>query len=333
LAVSPSAELPSFGHGRRAGRLPQAGGPRFDSRFVHPTVLLAAHGTRDPGGAAEAGAFAERLAARLGPSVPLVPCFLELTDPPILDTIARLAADGVRDIVVLPLMLFGAGHVKNDVPAAIGVARARFPALRISYGAPLGVQPEMLAVIDARLAEVGQQAPPFPRERTAILLVERGSSDPDANAEVFQLARLLWEGRGYGWVEPCFVGITRPSLAEGLARCLALGAERVIVLPYFLFTGVLVRRIANVVAEHASARPDVDFRLAGHLGAHSRLLDLAARRIAEAVEGEVRMTCDRCVYRVPLAGFEQQVGRAQVSDGAHGLREAGRPQHDHRHGP
>ena len=299
------------------------------SRSIGPTVLLVAHGTRDPDGSNEALAFADRLAAQIGPDLPLAPCFLELTDPPILDTINGLVQAGVSEIVVMPLMLFAAGHVKNDVPAAIRVARARFPAVNIRYGAPLGVQPEMLAVIDDRLREVEESAPPFPRERTAVLVVERGSNDPDANAEVFQLARMIWEGRGFGWVEPAFVGITRPSLEEGLDRCVRLGAERVIVLPYFLFTGVLVRRIARAVAERAAMVPGVDFQLAGHIGAHARLLDLAHRRITEAIGGEVKMSCDRCVYRVPLVSFGHRVGRPQTSDAAHGLREGGAAQHSH----
>jgi sirohydrochlorin cobaltochelatase len=318
---------PSFGHAPRSARIAHANGSRGD----RPTVLLAAHGTRDPDGAGEALAFADRLAERLAPDLPLVPCFLELTDPPILDTVERLVQAGVGEIVVMPLMLFGAGHVKNDVPAAIGVARERFPGLGIRYGAPLGVQPEMLDVVDERLRAVERSSPSFPRERTAVLVVERGSRDPDANAEVFQLARLVWEGRGYGWVEPCFVGITRPSLDEALARCVALGAERVVVLPYFLFTGVLVRRVASIVAERAAALPNVDFRLAEHLGAHPRLLDLAARRVAEAIRGEVAMSCDRCIYRVPLAGFGHQIGRPQTSDAGHGLREGGGSQHAQHH--
>jgi sirohydrochlorin cobaltochelatase len=321
---------------------------RTRSSSVPPTVVLIGHGTRDAEGAREALAFAEllagHLAARLDPGWPVVPCFLELTEPPILPTLARCVAGGVREIVALPLMLFGANHVKSDIPAALAVARARHPGLRIRYGAPLGVQPEMLEVVDERLATVAAAsaspvqtavaatgASPVSREQTAVLLVERGSSDPDANAQVYQLGRMLWEGRGFGWVEPCFIGITRPSLEEGLARCLTLGARRVLVLPYFLFTGVLVRRIARIVAEAAASRPDVEFRVAPHLGSHPRLLDLAARRVEEAYHGEVRMSCDRCKWRVPLAGFAEQVGRPQTSDGAHGLREAGPADHDPAH--
>jgi len=347
-------------------------GNRLASSSLHPTSLVIGHGTRDAEGAREALDFAarlaERLAARLGPGRPVVPCFLELTDPPILPTIDRCIEAGAREIVALPLMLFGANHVKSDIPAALAVARARYPELTIRYGAPLGVQPEMLDAIDARIAAAEAASPPaetirggviprpeasgeraspriprpdrsmepatpiVPREQTAVLLVERGSSDPDANARVYQLGRMLWEGRGFGWVEPCFIGITRPSLEEGLARCLALGARRVLVLPYFLFTGVLVRRISRIVADLAASHPTVQFQVAEHLGCHPRVLDLAVRRIEEAHQGAVRMSCDRCKWRVPLAGFEAQVGQPQTSDGAHGLREAGPPAahaHDH----
>ena len=226
-------------------------------------------------------------------------------------------------------MLFGANHVKSDIPAALAVARARHPGLTIRYGAPFGVQPELLEVLDERIAAVEADAPPTSRAETAILLVERGSSDPDANAQVYQLGRMLWEGRGFGWVEPCFIGITRPSLEEGLARCLALGARRVLVLPYFLFTGVLVRRIGRIVAEFAAGHPSVEIRVAEHLGCHPRLLDLAARRIEEAQQGAVTMSCDRCKWRVPLPGFAHQVGQPQTSDGAHGLRESGPAAHTH----
>lgn len=301
---------------------------------AHATTLLIGHGTRDAEGAQEALAFAARvadhLAERRGPGWPVVPCFLELSDPPILPTIARCIEDGAREIVALPLMLFGATHVKSDIPAALAVARARHPSLALRYGAPLGVQPELLEVVDERIAAVESTAPPISRDETAILLVERGSSDPDANARVYQLGRMIWEGRGFGWVEPCFIGITRPSLEEGIARCLTLGARRVLVLPYFLFTGVLVRRINRIVAEVAARHPSVDFRVAAHLGCHPRLLDLVVRRVEEAHGGAVRMSCDRCKYRVPLVGYQEQVGRPQTSDGAHGLREAGSAaDHDH----
>lgn len=285
-------------------------------------VLLIGHGTRDPDGADEFRAFAADLAAGLGDGRPVVPCFLELAAPSILGAIKRCVEQGACRMVAAPLLLFGANHIKNDIPAALNTARARHPELELRYGAPLGVQPELLTVVDQRIAELEATIPPRPREQTAVLLVERGSSGMVANGQVYHLARLLWEGRAFGWVETCFIGITRPSLKEGLARCATLGAKRVLVMPYFLFSGVLVRRIRRVVQAQARAarHGDPELFVAGHLGRHPRLTELALRRIDEAGREEVRMSCDRCKYRVRLVGFEDQVGRPQGSDHAHGLR-------------
>lgn len=292
-------------------------------------VLLIGHGTRDPNGAEELRVFAAALAARLGDGRPVIPCFLELAPPSILEAIEAIVQQGVRRIVAVPLLLFSAGHVKNDIAAAINVARSRHPGLRIWYGAPLEVQPQMLAAVDDRLAELERALPPRPRAETAVLVVERGSSDPAANAAVYQLARLIWEGRDFGWVETCFIGITRPSLEEGLERCRLLGARRILVLPYFLFTGVLLRRIGRIVDRYGRCHPELELGVARHLGIHPSVVELALRRVEEAGAGEVRMSCDLCVYRVPLVGFEDRVGQPPRSDHAHGLREGDHAHHHH----
>lgn len=290
-------------------------------RSVDEAVLLIGHGTRDREGADEFRAFAGDLAARLGDGLAVVPCFLELAMPSILGGVERCVALGARRVIAAPLFLFAANHIKNDVPSALNVARARYPEVEFCYGGPLGVQPELVEVVAARIGALESRLQPRPRAETAVLLVERGSSDPDANGQVFHLARLLWEGRGFGWVETCFIGITRPSLEDGLERCVRLGAQRVLVAPYFLFTGVLVRRIGRVVEAQRGRYPGVEFFISEHLGRHPALAELAIRRIGEAGRGDVRMSCDRCKYRVALVGFEHQVGQPQGSDHDHGLRE------------
>ncbi len=78
---------------------------------------------------------------------------------------------------------------------------------------------------------------------------------------MFKGARSLWEGRGGSLVETCFWSITGPSLAQGLQRCAALGARRVVVLPYFLFHGILLQRIATMVDEHRAVLPDIELVL------------------------------------------------------------------------
>ena len=278
------------------------------SAVPRPALLLVTHGSRAPEGAEAARRFAARFAGR-HPGLSVAAGFLELAPPPIADATAGLVAAGHDHVVAVPLMLLGAGHTKDDVPAALARERLRHPGVTFTYGRQLDLHPDVLAVLAERVDAVAGNAP---RGDTAVVVVGRGSSDPDANSDLFKVARLLWEGRGYGWVEAAFSGITGPLLPAALTRCAALGARRVVVAPYYLFDGVLVRRIHEDAAAFAAAHPDVAVTVAGLLGDDDRLLDVVAERYAEAVGGDARMNCDLCVHRVALPGFEGEVGRAAV---------------------
>ena len=85
-----------------------------------------------------------------------------------------------------------------------------------------------------------------------------GSSDPDANADLYKVARLVGDGRGFAVVEAAFVSLASPSVPEALDRCRRLGARRMAVVPYFLFTGVLVDRIGDQARAWAGAQPEVE---------------------------------------------------------------------------
>ena len=289
-------------------------------------IVLMAHGSRDVEGTNEFLTFASRLASRL--ARPIYPGFLELSDPPIVSAIDEAVQAGARTIIAVPWLLLGAGHVKNDLPAAIQWARRRYPQVVIRYGTPINVQPELLAVLADRLAAIdpdkGLGSP-----TTAVLLVQRGSSDPEANAEVSRAARLLWEGRNYCTVEVAFSGITWPTVSEGLQRCLVYGVRRVLVVPYFLYTGILVKRLSRTVAEVAAMHPRCEFRVAQHLGQDTRMDMLAQRMIEQTRSGKATVNCDMCQYRVPLFGREALVGLPQVSDHAHGLRGTIMNEHTH----
>jgi sirohydrochlorin cobaltochelatase len=274
---------------------------------VAPALLLVGHGSRSAAGVAEYFALAARVRA-LAPHVAVGCGFLELSPPPISVAAADLAAAGHRDVAVVPLVLFEAGHAKTDVPASVAQARVGLPGVRFRYGRALGVHPDLLATVDERLAAT---VPSRRRAKTAVLLVGRGSSDPAANADLAKVARLLWEGRDWPLVECCYVGITRPRVAEGLDRLIRLGASRIAVVPYFLFTGVLEERIHHQVAAFAAAHPDVRIDVARYLGPDDRVAGLVLERYAEAVRGDVRASCDTCVHRVALPGFERLVAAPQ----------------------
>jgi sirohydrochlorin cobaltochelatase len=233
-------------------------------------------------------------------------------------------------------MLVSAGHAKGDIPAALAREKERHPGISYTYGRPLGPHPALLSVLERRLDEAlgGTARVPEDRADVTVLLVGRGSTDPDANAEVHKAARLLWEGRGYAGVETAFVSLAAPDVPSGLDRCLRLGARRIVVLPYFLFTGILPDRVRQQTDGWAAAHPEAEVRSADVIGPEPELLDLVMERYEEAVKGDLRMNCDSCVYRIALPGFEDKVGLPQQphfhpdDDGDH----HGHHHHGHHHG-
>jgi sirohydrochlorin cobaltochelatase len=146
---------------------------------------------------------------------------------------------------------------------------------------------------------------------TLLLLVGRGSSDPDANASIAKVARFLQEGYPTAWASVAFSGIAAPLLPDALPICERMGFRRIVVQPYFLFTGILLKRIYEQVEERRRARPDLDYVATPHLQAHRLLLETFAERAQEALSGEGHMNCSLCQYRVSILGHESAVGQPQ----------------------
>jgi sirohydrochlorin cobaltochelatase len=262
-----------------------------------PPLLIAGHGTADGAGAERFRQFVKRVAGRL--DVPVAGGFIELSEPTIGAAVDTLPGDR---IAAVPLMLVAAGHAKGDIPASLAREKNRRPGLSFRYGRPLGAHPTVLALLRERLTDAGADAD------TTALLVGRGSTDPDANAEVARAARLLAETTPVAGVEYAFVSLAGPSVPAGLDRCRRLGAHRIVVLPYFLFTGVLPRRVAAQAAEWTG----VPVRTAEVIGDCDGLATLVVERYEEAVRGEARANCDACLYRVALPGHEHRVGAPQI---------------------
>ena len=224
----------------------------------------------------------------------------------------------------MPLVLSAAGHGKGDIPAALAREQVRHPGLRYRYGRPLGPHPVLLDVLEARIdaalaGRPGVSRPADERARgraaragTHVVLVGRGSTDPDGNAEVAKVARLLWEGRGYDDVALSFVSLAGPSVPAALERARRLGAERIVVAPYFLFAGVLPDRVTAQAGAFAEQHPGIDVRVAGLIGACDELAGLVLERYAEALHGDIRMNCDTCAYRIAMPGFTGKVGQPQT---------------------
>jgi sirohydrochlorin cobaltochelatase len=309
-----------------------------------PLLLIVGHGTRDASGVAQFRQLIGLVRDRSAGWLPGVDGgFIELAAPPVGEVVTRLAgarlADGGAELVAVPLVLSAAGHGKGDIPAALAREQVRHPGLRYRYGRPLGPHPVLLDVLEARIdAALGGQAlggqalgelagggqalgelaggeqarGRAPRAGTHVVLVGRGSTDPDGNAEVAKVARLLWEGRGYDEVGLSFVSLAEPSVPAALERARRLGAERIVVAPYFLFAGVLPDRVTAQAGAFAGQHPGIDVRVAGLIGACDELAGLVLERYAEALRGDIRMNCDTCAYRIAMPGFGDKVGQPQT---------------------
>jgi sirohydrochlorin cobaltochelatase len=297
---------------------------------MKPAVLFVGHGSRDPEGTAEFLRIVDLFRAH--DSGRVVECgFLEFARPVIGEGVARCVERGARTVAVLPGMLMAAGHAKNDIPSEIHEARRRYPDVQFYYGRHLHLHPNIIELCRRRIEEAERGAGPAERKDTLLLVVGRGSSDPDANADVAKLARLLWEGMGFGWGAACYIGVTTPLLPEALERCHRMGYRRVVVFPFFLFTGVLEKRIRRQTEEFGRQHPGSEFLCAGYLNVHPLLFDAFAERAEEAVHGSPNMNCELCKYRVRLPGFEQAVGQPQVGHHHH-VRGIGQDGDEHGHG-
>ncbi len=310
---------------------------------MEPAICLAGHGSRDTDGTQEFLRLVDLFRAHDPGRI--VECgFLEFARPVIAEGIEKCVARGADTVVVLPGMLMAAGHAKNDIPSEIHEARRRYPGVHFHYGRHLHLHAKVVELCRIRLEEAereasrtevgpaarGGQRPEVGRKDACLLVVGRGSSDPDANADVAKLARLLGEGMGYGWSAACYIGVTTPLLPEALERCRRLGFGRVLVFPFFLFTGVLEKRIREQTMAFGGEHPETEFLCARYLDVHPLLFGAFAERAEEAVHGSPNMNCELCKYRVRLPGFEQAVGQPQVGHHHH-VRGIGQDDHSHGH--
>jgi sirohydrochlorin cobaltochelatase len=294
-------------------------------------VMLCGHGSRDADAVKEFAVLSEHLRKRL-PHYPVAYGYLEFATPIIREGLDRLRAGGVTRVLAVPGMLFAAGHAKNDIPSVLNTYAAQ-NGLRIDYGKELGIDPKMIRAAADRVQEALDAAVgDVPKHETLLVVVGRGASDPDANSNVFKVTRLLWEGFGFGWAETAYSGVTFPLVEPALEHAAKLGYRRIVVFPYFLFTGILVQRIYDATDAVAKRHPKIQFVKAPYLNDHPQVIATFEERLNQILTGDVAMNCQMCKYRTQVLGFEAEVGLPQESHHHHveGIGMGGNG-HDHHH--
>ncbi|MYT73929.1 MULTISPECIES: sirohydrochlorin chelatase [unclassified Streptomyces] len=221
-----------------------------------PVLLVIAHGSRDPRHAATVHALVREVRAQR-PGVRVETAFLDFNVPSVSGVLESLAAEGVRDVVALPLLLTRAFHAKADIPA---VLREAPRGLRIRQADVLGPSPLLVSALERRLYEAGLD--PADKPTTGVVLASAGSSDPEAIAVIAEIAR-EWRHTGWCAVRPAFASASLPRTEEAVRELRDLGCERVAVAPYVLAPGRLPDRIAagaadaDVLGDVLGAAPEV----------------------------------------------------------------------------
>ena len=294
-------------------------------------VMVCGHGSRDADAVREFQAVARGIAERL-PQYEVESGFLEFATPIIRDGLDALIARGVTDILAIPGMLFAAGHVKNDVPSVLNAYAAGHPGISIRYGRDLAIDLKLIRAAGDRVQDALDRADDtVGMTETMLMVIGRGTSDPDANSNISKITRLLWEGKGFGWAETGYSGVTFPLTEPALDHAAKLGYKRIVVFPYFLFTGILVKRIYHYVDVVAARHSDIEFIKAPYLNDHPLVLDAFAERVGEILDGTNAMNCALCKYREQALGFEDEVGLIQESHHHHveGIGTEEGQAHDH----
>ncbi len=286
------------------------------------------HGSRDPNATAAFEALVAAFAPGRGERVRHA--YVELAQP-LLDEALEEAARESQELVLTPLFLFTAPHVKNDLPVAVARARARHPDVTFSVSSALGVHPAMIGAFWDRIAvHVGSDS-----SRTALIVVGRGASDPDANGELYKLARMVAERRGLASLDVCFAGISQPTLEDALERATRMRPARVIVAPYLLFGGRIYDKLHAITETFAARTPWVEHVLSEPLADHPGVLATLRERVGAAQRGEGLLPCDTCQYRQPIGAVVEKVGglRALLWSVRHSVTHAQAAPHVHGHRP
>ena len=265
--------------------------------MISETILLVGHGSREKSGNDEILAFAEQWRQRQ-PGWSIDVCFIEFSEFTMSEGL-RCAAAKSRRVIVVPLILNAAGHVKMDIPQAIDAARLRFPLVQFLYTPHLSACDPLLSVVKRRLKSAMQTLDMPDPTTTGVVLLGRGSSDRHANGEMAKMARWVMEETDHELVDIAFTGITHPRLEKAVQRQSLLGMTQVVVLPYYLFNGTLVARIERQVENLKAQYPTIRFTSTAYFGFEREIFEVLEQRVSDVKHGAptALMACDGCKFR------------------------------------
>ncbi len=247
---------------------------------------------------------------------------MELAEPDIASAIAHAVADGHSHILCQPALLLAAGHAKNDLPTMLRAIAEDYPTTKIRYGSPVQISSELVSLCSAQILRASEG---MDLSSASLLVVGRGTSDPDANSNVAKLARLLEECLGFSESSVCFFSTTSPRLPAALEKTANRTDSPIVLFPFILFAGVLNELAMDERSRVEALHPGRRIVCSAPIGTLHDFTHLLLSRIESSTQDGIDMPCLACKYRSPLPGFEKDAGAPQTSH--HHDHD-----HDHHHG-
>ena len=246
-------------------------------------ICLLGHGSRDLEGNNEFLALGKKL--REKKFFKIIECgFLEFARPTAEEALSACHHDGIKNIIILPGILFSGAHTQRDVPNTAGKVFRDHPEINLIFAMPLATQPKVIEACEKRIEEgekISQK--PISRPETLLLTIGHGSRETDFNTKVANNLSKLGYKLGFGKTLIFFVGSDRHSLEDIQENFTPQGFRRVILLPFFLFTGVWVKRVNALADTFQKKFLDTEFLKAPCLSDHDMIVDALIQRVKECV--------------------------------------------------
>ncbi|MBT3923377.1 MAG: sirohydrochlorin chelatase [Nitrospina sp.] len=246
-------------------------------------ICLLGHGSRDPEGNQEFLTLWQKLHERKICRT-LQYGFLEFAQPTVPEALSSCHQDGIKNVIILPSILSHGEHTQRDIPEAVRQVYQDHPEINILYAEPLGTQPEVMEVCKDRIEQAENISKNIlARSETLLMTVVHGSKDESSNSQIDESFCLFGQSLGFCQTVTHFTGTSQYSLENMFEKLNPQDFQRVILFPYFLFSGVWVKRVQALADTFRRKYPDTEFLNASCLKYHTRIVDTLIHRARESI--------------------------------------------------
>ncbi|MZH02699.1 MAG: sirohydrochlorin chelatase [Nitrospinae bacterium] len=250
-------------------------------------ICLVGHGSRDTEGAQEFLTLSQKLQERKFCSI-VEPGFLEFAKPTAADALSACQRNSVKNIIILPCILFSGEHTKKDIPHIVGQVFQNYPENNLIFAEPLATQPKVIEACQKRIEEEEKNSlKSISRINTMFITIGHGTRDKDYNSKVEKVLALLGEKMGFGKTLVHFAGTPQQYLDDIQEKFSPQEFQRVILFPFFLFSGVWRKRVHDLADTFQNRFPGIEILKTPCLSHHSLIVDALVQRARESISNKI----------------------------------------------